>query len=134
MASDGCTQIGHGYGPITTSFAPGELSTIAGGSTNVFNFADLPCPPSGVEVPAGSTYAPLIAPPPFIWDLDPAFSGCIAGLRQGVDPPTAMPTANGPGGPGQPGGGLPRRDLGAHPNVAPWAPTKTAGPTHEGRL
>lgn len=136
MASDGCNQIGNGYGPITTSFAPGELSTIAGGSTNVFNFADLPCPPSGIEVAPGSTYAPLIAPPPFIWGLDPAFSGCIPGLRQGVDPPTAMPTMGGPGGPGQPGGGLPRRDFDAyaHPNVAPWAPTRTAGPTHMGQL
>ena len=134
MASDGCNQIGKGYGPITTSFAPDELSTIAGGSTNVFNFADLPCPPPGVEVPPGETYAPLIAPPAFIWGLDPAFSGCLPGRSQGVDPPTAMPTADGLGGPG--GGGHPRRNLDApsYPNVAPWAPTKTAGPAFKGQL
>lgn len=138
MASDGCNQIGSGYGPITTSFAPGELSTIDIGShsTNVFNFADLPCPPSGIEIPQGETYAPLIAPPSFIFDLDPAFSTCIPGYSQGVDPPTAFTAGPGPQGPGGPGGGLPRRGLGAHnsPHVAPWAPTKTAGPTHKGQL
>lgn len=135
MASDGCNQIGSGYGPITTSFAPGELSTIDIGrvSTNVFNFADLPCPPSGIEMPAGETYAPLIAPPSFIFDLDPAFSSCIPGYSQGVDPPRAFPTDSGPQGPGSPGGGLPRRDFGAHghPHITPWAPEKTAGPTHK---
>ena len=140
MASDGCNEIGQGYGPITTSFAPGELSTIdiGGHSTNVFNFDDLPCPPSGIEVTPGSTYAPLIAPPSFIFDLDPAFSSCVPGYSQGVDPPTAMPTATGGiQGPGPPGGGRPaRRDLGtqAHPHVAPWAPAKTAGPTYNGQL
>ena len=127
MASDGCNQIGKGFSSITTSFAPGELSTIdiGGHSTNVFNFADLPCPPSGIDVPAGQLYAPLIAPPSFIWDLDPAFSTCIPGYHQGVDPPTALPTVQGPQGPGAPGAAPPRRDLGA----PPWLPTKTAGPT-----
>lgn len=140
MASDGCNQIGQGYGPITTSFAPGELSTIdiGGHSTNVFNFDDLPCPPPGIEVPAGETYAPLIAPPSFIYDLDPAFSTCIPGYSQGVDPPTAMPTVPGgiPGPVGPRGVRPARRDLEqrAHPHVAPWAPAKTAGPTHKGQL
>ncbi|KAL9135245.1 MAG: hypothetical protein Q9175_003564 [Cornicularia normoerica] len=119
MASDGCNQIGKGYGPITTSFAPGELSTIAGGSTNVFNFADLPCGPSAIELPPGSPYAPLISPPPFIWALDPAFSNCIPGRNQGVDPPIAVTSDGGPQGPGP---------------VAPWAPTKTAGPTYKDQL
>ena len=139
MASDGCNQIGKGYGPITTSFAPGELSTIdlGGHSTNVYNFADLPCPPSSIELPPGETYAPLIAPPAFIWDLDPAFSTCIPGYSQGVDPPIAFPTDSGPQGPGPAGGGRPpRRDLGehAHPHVAPGVPTKTDGPTHNGQI
>ena len=133
IASDGCNRIGNAYGPITTSFAPGELSTIdvGGHSTNVFNFADLPCPPSGVDVPAGETYAPLIAPPAFIWDLDPAFSTCVPGYSQGVDPPNAL-TSGVPGGPDDP----PvkprrRRDVGghAHPHGGPWGPTITAGPT-----
>lgn len=138
MASDGCNQIGNGYGPITTSFAPGELSTIdiGGQSTNVFNFADLPCPPSGIDLPPGATYAPLISPPPFIFDLDPAFSTCIPGYSQGVDPPTALPTGLGPQGPGSPGGGLPRRDPGArgHPRVESRAPQITPGPIHRNQL
>lgn len=128
MASDGCNQIGSGYGPITTSFAPGELSTIdiGGVSTNVFNFADLPCPPPGIELPPGETYAPLIAPPSFIFDLDPAFSTCIPGYSQGVDPPHALPTAaGGLGGPGPVGGGPRRRDL----EGLPWGPMKTPAPT-----
>lgn len=133
MASDGCNQIGKGYGPITTSFAPGELSTIdiGGRSTNVYDFADLPCPPPGIDVPAGKPYAPLIAPPSFIWGLDPAFSGCIPGYSQGVDPPTAHPTAPGLGGPGDPGVAPPRRDLAghAHPHAASWGPVKTPAPT-----
>lgn len=125
MASDGCNQIGKGYGPITTSFAPGELSTIdiGGRSTNVFNFADLPCPPSGIDVPPGETYAPLIAPPSFIWDLDPAFSGCVPGYSQGVDPPTAFTGVPGLDGPGD--GAPPRR---RDQEVLPWGPTRTAGP------
>ena len=94
-------------------------------STNVFNFADLPCPPSSIDLPAGVPYAPLIAPPSFIWGLDPAFSGCVPGLSQGVDPATAFTTAkNGVPSP-EVGGGVRRRDLGA----PPWGPTKTAGPT-----
>ena len=138
MASDGCEQIGRGYGPITTSFAPGELSTIdiGGRSTNVYNFADLPCPPSGIDVPSGKPYAPLIAPPSFIWDLDPAFKGCIPGYEQGVDPPTANPTDAGPNGPGQVGGGPRRRDVRAHahPHTTSWGPLKTPGPAHKVQL
>ncbi|KAF6221155.1 hypothetical protein HO133_002009 [Letharia lupina] len=138
MASDGCNQIGQGYGPITTSFAPGELSTIDidGDSTNVFNFADLPCGPSTMEVRPGTPYAPSIALPSFIRDLDPAFATCIPGRNQGVDPPIACTADGGPQGPGSPGGGHPRRDLGAHahPHTAPWAATKTAGPMHKGLL
>lgn len=131
-ASDGCNQIGKGYGPITTSFAPGELSTIAIGgiSTNVFNFADLPCPPSSILVPSGQPYAPLISPPPFIWGLDPAFSTCIPAYSQGVDPATALPTdAKGPQAP-EVGGGARRRDLGG----PLWGPTMTAGPTLKAQL
>ena len=135
MASDGCTQIGGTYGPIVQSFASGELSTIAGDSTNVFNFADLPCPPPGIEVLPGSPYAPLISPPPFIRGLDPAFASCIPGRGQGVDPPYAAPTDSGPQGPGCAGRGC-RRDFGAraHAHVAPWAPTKTAEPARRNPL
>ena len=136
MASDGCNQIGGTYGPITTSFASGELSTIADDSTNVFNFADLPCPPPGVVVPSDSPYAPLISPPPFIKGLDSAFASCIPGMSQGVDPPIAATADTGPQGPGQAGGGPHRRELGAraHAHVAPWAPTKTAEPARRNQL
>ena len=132
MASDGCKQIGKGYSSITTSFAPGELSTIdiGGHSTNVFNFHDLPCPPSGFDLPSGKPYAPLISPPPFIWELDPAFSGCIPGYSQGVDPPVAVHTTDGPAGPGDPGAAPRRRDFGA----SPWGPTKTPGPALKAQL
>ena len=131
-ANDGCKQIGNTYSSITTSFAPGELSTIdiGGHSTNVFNFADLPCPPSSIQLSSGETYAPLIAPPSFIWNLDPAFSTCIPGYSQGVDPPTAFPTAAAPGGPGPVGGAPRRRDL----EAPPWGPIKTPGPTLKAQL
>ena len=119
MASDGCNQIGTGYGPITRSFAPGELSTIVDGghSTNVYNFDDLPCPPSSIEVNPGETYAPLIAPPSFITELDPAFSNCIPGYSQGVDPPYALipESLRGPK----------RRGL----KTPEWGPIQTPGPT-----
>ena len=136
MASDGCNQIGGTYGPIVTSFASGELSTIADESTNVFDFADLPCPPPGVEIPSGSTYAPLISPPPFIFGLDKAFASCIPGKGQGVDPPYAAPTVDGLGGTGCAGRGGCRRDFDAraHAHVAPWAPTKTAEPARPNQL
>ena len=138
MASDGCNQIGQGYGPITTSFAPGELSTIdiRGVSSNVFDFADLPCGPPGFDLSGSASYAPLIAPPSFIFELDPAFTSCIPGASQGVDPPTALPMAGGVNGPGSGPGAHPPRDLGApaHPHVAPWGPAKTAPPTYNGRL
>ena len=145
MASDGCNQIGKSFGPITTSFAPGELSTIdLSGGTKVYNFSELPCPPSGVDLLPGQTYAPLIAPPLFIFDLDPAFSTCIPaynysqGLIPPIDPPTALPTVHsGLQGPGVPGGDAPpRRDLGARarPLAFPQGPAKTAEPKHEVQL
>ena len=144
MATDGCSQVGKGFGPITTSFAPGELSTIVIGSheTRVYDFSDLPCPPSDVYLPPGETYAPLIAPPSFIYALDPAFSTCVIGYNQGaappVDPPIALTTdPGGLQGPGLPGDPPPRRrDLGARtlPLAGVPGPTKTAGPEHKFQL
>ena len=63
------------------------------------------------------SYAPLIAPPSFIFnDLDNgAFSNCIPGLSQGVDPPIALPSGGGPSGPGH---GHPRRAKRAPANAA----------------
>ncbi len=142
MASDGCNQIGKGYGPITTSFAPGELSTIeASDTTNVYNFSELPCAPSGIEVPPGETYAPLLAPPSFLYDLDPAFSACVPAYVQGVNPPFDPPIAvtsvkGGLRGPDIQDNLPPRRDLGAYarPHAGASGPAKTAEPKHKIQL
>ena len=95
IASDGCSQIGNTYSSIITSFAPGEISTIdSSGATQVFNFGDLPCGPSGDD----PSYSPIIAPPAFLTGIDPAFATCIPGREQGVDPPIAIQPAGGASG------------------------------------
>lgn len=135
---DGCgTKLLEAGFDLTTSFAPDELSTVAtapggGLSTNVFDFNGLPCPPDGVQVPAGQPYRPLLAPPAFITTVpgwDPKFDSCDPG--HGIDPPTALTSVLGgipaPGFPGMP---HPPRNVraNAHPHMMPRAPTKTAGP------
>lgn len=102
-AGNSCTQVGNKYTSVTMAFAPGELSTIEGpgGATKVFDFADLPCPPPEVaaadayfynpKVNPGRQYSPQIAPPPGIWELDPAFKNCVTAVFQGFDPPRAIP-------------------------------------------
>jgi hypothetical protein len=101
IASDGCRQIGNTYAMVTASFAPGELSTIdkSSGATRVFDFGDLPCGPAGDN----PDYSPIIAPPPFLTNLDPAFATCIPGAEQGIDPPIAINAADGASGPVGPG-------------------------------
>lgn len=135
---DGCgTKLLQASFDLTTSFASGELSTVAtapggGLSTDAFDFDDLPCPPPGVQVEAGQPYRPLLAPPAFVTALpgwNPNFDNCDPG--HGIDPPTALTSAlGGLPGPGFPGMPLPPRDVRAyaHPHMAPRAPTKTAGP------
>ena len=100
-ANDGCAQVGQTYAGLTASFAPGELSTIddGTGATQVYDFKDLPCPPTGVFLQPGEEYKPRIAAPQWLLNLDPAFSTCIAGRSQGVDPPTWVPVATGLDGP-----------------------------------
>lgn len=136
---DGCgTKLLEASIDLTTSFASDVLSTVAtlpggGLTTEVFDFGSLPCPPSGVEVPAGQPYRPLLAPPPFITAIpgwDPKFDDCNPGT--GIDPPTAMTSMDGglPG-PVAPGGPLPRRNddrAYPHPHLVPRAPTQTAAP------
>ena len=106
MASDGCQTIGNTYKDITTSFAPGELSTLelVNGveQTKVFNPADLACPPARLQLDPGQKHEPLIAPPSFITALDPAFAACVPALSQGVDPPHAVATADSVDGAGGP--------------------------------
>ena len=67
-------------------------------------------------------YAPLIAPPSFIFnDLDNgAFSNCIPGLSQGVDPPIPLSTGGGVSGPGGHGHHGPNKRA---PANAPAVPT-----------
>ena len=135
-AGNSITQVGSVYTSVTISLAPGELSSIQGpdGPTKSFNFNDLPCPPSDVaaadswfynpEYNPSRAYAPMIAPPPQLFDLDPAFSNCVAAIYQGFDPPIALLSAAGLGGQG--GGGHLRRHRKAR--IAPRIPVQTPPP------
>lgn len=132
-ASDGCKQIGPTFADKTLAFAPGVLSTVVDGTiTQSFNFGDLPCPPATVQWDPAKPYAPVIAPPPGLFSMDPAFSSCIPGRSQGIDPPIPISTANGVSGP-EPGVGphprLRRALAHAYPHAAhvvPRAPQRTA--------
>ena len=123
------------------SFAPGALSTVSPfrNTAEVFNFADLPCPPPGLYVEPGKFYQPEFAPPrAFFRSLRAANPAALEGCSDGIwadgwtDPPIAFVTTGPLDGPGQPGGGdLPRRGIGdgpvnAHRMVR--SPAKTAGP------
>ncbi|KAM0796925.1 hypothetical protein BDR22DRAFT_975661 [Usnea florida] len=132
---DGCSRIGDIYFDLTTSFAPGALSTIRPDSTTYsFNFGDLPCPPADVQWDfSNGSYAPQVAPPDFLFDLDPAFKTCIPGLYQGIDPPMTLTQAaadSGPGAVGCPRGQChgPKRAI-EHAHPMPWAPQRTTEPT-----
>ena len=92
------------------SFAPGELSTIAGPlysgispghdrpnlQTKAFNVADLPCPPQSVmeqnwyKPEPGEPYRPLIAIPEKVRAINPWFSSCTDLWFDAVDPPSAL--------------------------------------------
>ncbi|KAL8711215.1 MAG: hypothetical protein Q9220_004360 [cf. Caloplaca sp. 1 TL-2023] len=110
-AGNACTQLAR-YTSQTFTFGPGELSTIEGPAniTKEFNFADLPCPPPNVASAAiwfynpafdpKQTYAPVVAPFPQIYDLNPAFSSCTVALNQGFDPGIAIPEVEAPTLPG----------------------------------
>ena len=94
MASDGCNVIGKTFVDYTATYMPGDLSSIRDGTTYSFNFADLPCPPESVSWTQPGPYAPTLAAPPFLTDLDPAWESCIAGASQGIDPFTAHEPAS----------------------------------------
>ena len=132
-ANDGCSQIGQTFADLTTSLAPGALSTIGlDSSTYSFNFGDLPCPPADVGWdPSKGPYAPLLAPPDFLFHLDPAFATCIPGASQGIDPYTTLTTASADSNVGAAGCGLTckraKRAL-EHAHPMPWAPRMTAEP------
>ena len=95
---------------ITLSFAPGELSTLdyfsnifAGPfyeNPKPFNLSNLPCPPQSLldaqnaaneidfMLPARPGYAPIIAPPPAIQNLEPAWKWCHT--QMAFDPPRSL--------------------------------------------
>ncbi|KAL9130660.1 MAG: hypothetical protein Q9175_006966, partial [Cornicularia normoerica] len=102
------------------SFTPDALSTVApvGATAEVFNFADLPCPPPGLYVEPGQFYQPQFAPPrPFFSSLQAAnpvvLQGCADGVWAGgwTDPPIAFVTAGALTGPGVPGRPRPPRRI-----------------------
>ncbi|MCJ1244776.1 hypothetical protein MMC30_001976 [Trapelia coarctata] len=102
-AADSCGPLGATHRDLTLSFAPGELSTVEGrlGPVKSFNFADLPCPPMSVAKADwynfhpmdGRTYAPIIAPAPQLYTLDPLWSTCYVDIYEGYDPPYALTPA-----------------------------------------
>ena len=87
-ASDGCHQVGKTFANLTTSFAPEAMSTVRSDwSKYPFNFTDLPCPPA--DIPwnrSEGPYQPLLAPPDFLFTIDPAFATCTPAASQGIDP------------------------------------------------
>ena len=108
------SQIQPKHTSITLSFAPGELSTLDyfsnifrgpfGENPKPFNISNLPCPPQslldaqqlanevGFALPARPGYAPIIAPPPAIQNLEPAWNGCATQLA--FDPPRSLVPAS----------------------------------------
>lgn len=129
---DGCNTIGAPFFNLTTSFAIGKLSTVGlNNSTYSFNFGDLPCPPADVEWdPFKGPYAPKVAAPGFLWNLDPMFANCIPGANQGIDPPTTLIPA--PAVSPQvchPPFCHPPKRASKRAHLVPWAPEKTAEPT-----
>ena len=122
------------------AFTPGALSTVKPfeDAAEVFNFADLPCPPPGLYVEPGQLYQPQFAPPRvFFSSLQAANPAALRGCTDGVwaagwsDPPIALVTGV-VDGPGQPGGGdLPpriRREVAGNAHKIARTPTKTAQP------
>ncbi|KAG6991094.1 hypothetical protein G7Y79_00057g090760 [Physcia stellaris] len=91
-ATDGCRKLGNTYVDYTHTYHPGELSSIRDGATYSFNFGDLPCPPESAHWTRPGTYAPMIAFPDWMTEVDPAWTTCDAGNEQGIDPFTAFPS------------------------------------------
>ena len=121
------------------SFTPGALSTVApfAATAEVFNFADLPCPPPGLYVEPGQLYQPQFAPPrAFFSSLGAAHPAAVQGCADGIwadgwtDPPVALVTTGPLDGPGQPGGAPRRlrRDVPGNAHVVARSPIKTAEP------
>ena len=96
------------------SFAPGSLSTLDyasdvfagpyGGLSKPFNLSNFPCPPQSLldaqdlatrvsfSVPARPGYAPIIAPPPALQNLEPAWKYCQ--IQYAFDPSRSLVPAS----------------------------------------
>lgn len=139
--SNGCGTLSTTFDSITMSFTPGALSTVNPFGTNaeVFNFADLPCPPPGLYVEPGQLYQPQFAPPQaFFSSLQAANPAALQGCHDGMwadgwtDPPIAFVTAGPLDGPGAPGGPRPPRrirELPANAHLTARTPIQTAEPS-----
>ena len=134
-ASDGCNTVGTTFAGLTTSFPLGALSSVGpDSSTYSFNFNDLPCPPAdkGWD-PSKGQYRPQLAPPDFLFKLDPAFATCTPGYKQGIDPFYLLPPATDVSPPGPVGcrHGQCRRNMRVvqRSHLLPWTAQKTAMPT-----
>ncbi|KAI9879851.1 MAG: hypothetical protein M1830_006874, partial [Pleopsidium flavum] len=92
---------------VTLAFDPGEVSTLVGvpvhggGRPESFNFADLPCPPQSLMdvqnadrgayiLPILPYYAPIIAAPSKLLNLDPGWKDCAQNQFIAFDPPKAL--------------------------------------------
>lgn len=93
-ANDGCKPVGTAsFVDHKTRFYPGELSSLRGGTTYSYDFADIPCPPESVHPHQSEPYRPQIAFPSFMTDLDPAWKTCTSGPNEGHDPFTPLKKA-----------------------------------------
>lgn len=106
-AFDNCAVLGEVHTSVTLSFHPQNMSTVVlrmygqriDATTLPFDFADAQCPPSWLGVSTLSFvgqigYNPLIAPPPDLTLIDPAWNRCLAADFQGFDPPRILVPAS----------------------------------------
>lgn len=99
--------LGRVHTSVTLSFHPQNMSTVVlritrlfiDATTLPFDFADAQCPPSWLGESTLSfvwqkCYNPLIAPPPDLTLIDPAWNKCLAADFQGFDPPRILGPAS----------------------------------------
>ena len=85
-------------------YAPGIFAGPYGGQPKPFDLSNLPCPPQsvldaqesanevGFSLPARPRYAPIIAPPPEIQKMEPAWEACKSQFA--FDPPRSLVPAS----------------------------------------
>ena len=108
-ATDSCGYRGTTIDSTLLVFAPGELSTVATAMYaaleesitpgSVYDFNDLPCPPTSVmwsqwyKPEPGEPYRPLIVFPSKLLDIDTLWKVCTQGYFTGYDPPRTLDPA-----------------------------------------